>query len=413
MRPSVLRGAKNGQTAKCDRLSYAGQKWDNLLSMTHDVIVIGVGGMGSAAVYHAARRGCRVLGLEQFDIPHELGSSHGISRIIRLAYAEGPQYVPLLRRSYELWRQLEALSGERLLIITGGIDAGLENSAIVRGVLRSCARFHLPHEVLDARSLNRRFPGYQLTDDIVSVYQADSGFLIPERCIVAHVNAALALGAEVHARERVLSWTAGRRDVSVRTDRGVYRARRLILSAGPWTRTLLPALQNAAIPERQVLIWTQPLVPSRFQPGVFPIFNMEASDGRYYGFPVFSVPGFKFGRFYHLSQRGDADTMDRECHPEDEALLRAGIRKYFPDANGPTMAMKTCIFTFTPDEHFILDLHPDSSCRVAIAAGFSGHGFKFCSVVGEIMTQLVLDGKSAFDLSTFRFSRRAIRGAVR
>ena len=379
----------------------------------YDVIVIGVGGMGSAAVYHAARRGCRVLGLEQFDIPHDLGSSHGISRIIRLAYAEGPEYVPMLRRSYELWRQIEALAGERLLIITGGVDSGLEGSAIVRGVLRSCTRFHLPHEVLDSSAMAARFPGYHLTKDIVSVYQADSGFLLPERCIVAHVNAAMSLGAEVHARERVTGWTAGRRDVTVRTDRGVYRARRLVLSAGAWTRSLLPALQNAAIPERQVLIWTQPLVPQHFQLGAFPIFNMDASDGRYYGFPVFSVPGFKFGRFYHLSQRGDADALDRECHPEDEALLRAGIRKYFPDADGPTMAMKTCMFTFSPDEHFILDLHPDYAGRVAIAAGFSGHGFKFCSVVGEIMTQLVLDGKSTFDLAKFRYSRPAVRRVVK
>lgn len=383
------------------------------MSPLYDVIVIGVGGMGSAAVYHAAVRGCRVLGLEQFDIPHELGSSHGISRIIRLAYAEGPQYVPLLRRSYELWRRLEALSGERLLIITGGVDSGLENSDMVRGVLRSCARFHLPHEVLDGAAMNRRFPGYRLPRDIISVYQADSGFLLPERCIVAHVNAALSLGAEVHARERVHGFSAGRRDVTVRTDRGVYRARRLILTAGPWTRMLLPPLENAAIPERQVLIWTQPLIPRHFQLGAFPIFNMEAPDGRFYGFPVFSVPGFKFGRFYHLSQRGDADTMDRECHPEDEALLRAGIRKYFPDADGPTMAMKTCIFTFSPDEHFILDLHPDYHGRVAVAAGFSGHGFKFCSVVGEIMTDLALEGKSAFDLSIFRFTRPALRKAIR
>jgi len=378
-----------------------------------DVIVIGVGGMGSAAVYHAARRGCRVLGLEQFDIPHDLGSSHGITRIIRLAYAEGPQYVPLLRRSYELWRQLEAAAGERLLIISGGIDAGYERSAIVRGVLRCCARFHLPHQVLDAAALARRFPGYRLTKDIVSIYQADSGFLLPERCIVAHVNAALALGAEVHGRERVTGWTANRRGVAVTTDRGTYRGRRLVLSAGPWTRSLIPALEHAAVPERQVLIWTQPRVPEHFQVATFPIFNMEAPDGRYYGFPVFSVPGFKFGRFYHLSQRGDADAMDRECHPQDEALLRAGIRKYFPDADGPTMAMKTCLFTFTPDEHFILDFHPDHAGIVAVAAGFSGHGFKFCSVVGEIMTQLVLDGKSAFDLESFRFTRRAIRSASR
>jgi len=378
-----------------------------------DVIVIGVGGMGSATVYHAARRGCRVLGLEQFDIPHDLGSSHGITRIIRLAYAEGPQYVPLVRRSYELWRQLEAVSGERLLIITGGIDAGPEGSSIFEGVLKCCARLHLPHEVLDASALAKRFPAYHFTKDIFSVYQADSGMLLPERCIVAHVNAALALGAEVHARERVLSWSATSRGVTVKTDRDTYHGRRLILTAGAWTRSLIPALQNAAVPERQVLLWTQPRDPRLFQLGAFPIFNMEARDGRFYGMPIYGVPGFKFGKFYHLSQRGDAGAIDRECHAEDEAVLRAGIRKYFPDADGPTMAMKVCMFTFSPDEHFILDFHPDHPRTVAVGAGFSGHGFKFCSAVGEVMTQLALDGKSQFDISSFRFTRPAVRRAMR
>lgn len=369
-----------------------------------DVIVVGVGGMGSATVYHLARRGSKVLGLEQFDIPHEMGSSHGVSRIIRLAYAEHPDYVPLLRRSYELWRELENHTGERLLIITGGIDAGAPDSATVKGALQSCAIHHLAHEMLDAASLRRRFPGYGLPSSMVGVYQTDAGFLLPERCIVAHVEAARKLGAELHARERVLGWQINDKRVSVETNRATYHARKMVVTAGPWARTLLPELKDLAVPERQVLIWTQPLRSEYFRLGAFPVFNMEVPEGRFYGFPVYGVPGFKIGKYHHRREHVDPDRMDRDCHPEDEEILRAGIRRYFPDADGPTMGMKTCLFTNSPDEHFILDLHPEYP-QVAMAAAFSGHGFKFCSVVGEIMADLVLDGRTRFDINMFRLRR--------
>ncbi len=370
----------------------------------YDVIVAGVGGMGSATAYHLARRGARVLGLEQFDIPHELGSSHGVTRIIRLAYAEHPNYVPLLRRAYELWRELEAEAGERLLVITGGFDIGEPQTAVVSGSLEACAQHDLPHEVLDGDTLRRRFPGYQLPPSMVAVYQPDAGFLLPERCIVAHVDAALRLGAEVHAREPVLEWGAGEGSVWVRTDRQTYRARRLVVTAGSWARNLVPSLGELAVPERQVLLWAQPLRPELFEPGVFPIFNMEAPEGHYYGFPVFGVPGFKIGKYHHRHERVDPDAMDRQCHPEDEAVLREAIRNYFPDADGPALDMKTCLFTNSPDEHFILDHHPEHA-EVSLAAGFSGHGFKFCSVVGEIMAQLALDGHAQLDVGMFRVGR--------
>jgi sarcosine oxidase len=373
---------------------------------TYDVIVVGVGGMGSATIYNLSRRGSRVLGLEQFDIPHELGSSHGISRIIRLAYAEHPNYVPLLRRAYELWRQLENLTGERLLIVTGGVDAGAEDSATITGALESCATHHLPHETLDAVALQRRFPGYRLPAHMVAVYQADAGFLLPERCIVSHVEAAHELGAEIHARERVIEWVADEKGVSVRTERGHYHARKMVVTAGAWARTVAPALREIAQPERQVLIWAQPLRPEFFRLGTFPVFNMEASEGRFYGFPVYGVPGFKLGKYHHLREEVDPDKMDRECHADDERVLRAGLRRYFPDADGPTMCLKTCLFTNSPDEHFILDRHPDFP-DIVIAAGFSGHGFKFCSVIGELMADLVLDGAASLDLEMFRIDRFA------
>lgn len=373
---------------------------------TYDAIVVGVGGMGSAAVYHLARRGVRTLGLEQFDIPHDRGSSHGVNRIIRLAYFEHPSYVPLLRRAYELWRGIENVTGERLLIITGSIDAGLPASQTVKGSLLACELHHLPHEVLDAAALRRRFPGYRLPDGMVAVHQPDGGFVLSERAIVAYVTAAQDLGAEVHAREAVLSWQTVGAEVEVRTTRDAYRAHRLVITAGPWAARVVPALASLVRPERQVLIWTQPRRPEYFRLGAFPVCNLRAPEGHYYAFPVYGVPGFKLGRYHHRYEQTAPDGVDREIHAEDEAVLREGIRRYFPDADGPTMAMKTCLFTNSPDEHFIIDRHPDYQ-NVVIAAGFSGHGFKFCSVVGEIMADLALDGGSRHDLSLFRLSRFA------
>lgn len=370
----------------------------------YDVIVIGIGGMGSATLYQLANRGAKVLGLEQFNIPHDLGSSHGVNRIIRLAYAEHPDYVPLLRRSYELWRKIEYLSSERLLFITGGIDAGTEGSKTVKGSLHSCKIHNLMHELLDSATLHQRFPGYSLPRDFIAVYQPDGGFVLSERCIVAYTTAAQELGAEVHGRERVVQWKPYRNGVRVLTDRGNYQARKLVITAGPWASALIPALSKIAVPERQVLIWTQPRRPDYFQLGAFPIFNLEASEGRFYGFPVYGIPGFKIGKYHHRREDVNPDSMDRQCYPEDEAVLREAIRTYFPEADGATMSLKTCLFTNSPDEHFILDSHPQFP-QVNLAAGFSGHGFKFCSVVGEIMADLALEGGTRWDVNLFRLSR--------
>jgi sarcosine oxidase len=368
--------------------------------------------MGSATVYELARRGLRVLGLERYDIPHSMGSSHGVNRIIRLAYSEHPSYVPLLRRAYQRWRDLEAECGERVLFITGSVDAGAADSRTVAGSIRSCELHDLRHEVLDAAALHRRFPGYRLPPDMVGVHQADGGFVLSERAIVNYVEAAHAHGAEVHAREAVLGWDASDADVIVRTASSTYHAPRLVLTAGSWAGVMLPALAPLARPERQVLLWTQPTRPEYFRLGAFPVFNLESPEGHFYGFPIHSVPGFKIGKYHHLAEQVDPDTMDRECHPKDESAIREGIHRYFPDADGPTMAMRTCLFTNSPDEHFILDRHP-STARVTIAAGFSGHGFKFCSVVGEIMADLAIDGETRWDLELFRLSRFESAGARR
>jgi len=370
----------------------------------YDVIVLGLGGMGSATLFHLARRGLRVLGLERFDLVHEYGSSHGLTRIIRLAYWEHPTYVALLRRAYELWRELERRSGERLLHVTGSVDAGPAGGSVFEGAVRSSELHGLPHELMDGGELHRRFPGYRLPREMRCLYQPDGGFLLPERCNVAHIEQALAHGAEVHCREPVVEWDVVGGRVRVGTGRGSYEAGRLVVCAGPWASKLVPQLDGLAVPERQVLAWLQPSRPEHFLPGVFPVFNLEVEEGRYYGFPSFLIPGFKFGKYHHRGEVVDPDDVRREPEPEDEELLRSFARRYFPDGAGSTLMLKSCLFTNSPDRHFVLDRHPDHP-EVAIAAGFSGHGYKFCSVVGEVMADLAQAGETKHDIEFFSLRR--------
>src|SRR5262249_30734447 len=228
--------------------------------------------MGSAAVYHLARRGARVLGIEQFGIPHDRGSSHGHSRIIRLPYWEHPAYVPLVRRAYDLWRGLERRAGGPLLIVTGSIDGGLPDSRTIRGSLAAARASGLAHDLLDAAALRARFPGYRLPDDHVAVFQPDGGFLVPERCVVAHVSRARALGAEIHTEEQVLDWTASGDRVEVTTAGHRYSGAQLVITAGPWLAKAVPALAPRLTVERQVVVWTRPLRPELFAADRFPVF---------------------------------------------------------------------------------------------------------------------------------------------
>lgn len=370
----------------------------------YHTIVVGVGGMGSATCYQLAQRGRRVLGIERFDIPHDLGSSHGHTRIIRLAYYEDPSYVTLLRRAYELWGDIARRAGQKLLITTGSLDAGPAESWVFKGSLQSCIDHDLPHEVLTGEEMSARWPGYRLPDELMGVYQPDGGFLLPERAIVAFVEAAHALGAEIHGREQVLSWDAAGDGVRVTTDRGEYTADSLVITAGAWAAKQLPFLRGLAVPERQVLAWLQPERPDYFQPDAFPVFNLLVDEGRYYGFPVYGVPGFKFGRYHHFEQPVEPDGYDRQPSPADEAMLRAFASRYFPLGAGPTMALKACMFTNSPDNHFIIDHHPQAP-QVSFAAGFSGHGYKFASVIGEIMADLAEHRQTRHDISLFRLQR--------
>ncbi len=374
------------------------------MSNAYDAIVVGVGGMGSATCWQLARRGKKVLGLEQFDIPHASGSSHGINRIIRLAYYEDPSYVPLLKRAYELWRELEAASGEHLLHITGSVDASEPDGIVFTGALESCRLHDLSHEVLTSAELTKRFPGFQLPEDYLVLYQEEGGFLLSERCIVQHAEEAMKLGAEIHGREEVLDWVATENGISVRTTRGTYQTERLIFTAGAWMGRLIGVLAPLLQPERQVLAWLHPLEPALFAPETFPVFNLTVPEGRYYGFPVYGNPGFKIGRYHHLDELIDPSVPLRAPDLADEEILRAFVGRYTPAANGPALALRSCIFTNSPDEHFIIDTLPDDE-RVIVASPCSGHGYKFCSVIGEILADLAIDGSTRHDISLFSLDR--------
>jgi sarcosine oxidase len=371
----------------------------------YDVIVAGVGGMGSATCWQLAQRGKRVLGLERFDIPHAMGSSHGQNRIIRLAYFEHPSYVPLLRRAYELWRDAEYAAGERLLFVTGGVDGGPENGRIVEGSLASCREHGLAHEVMDARELARRHPGWQLPDGYLAVVQPDAGFVASERAIVAHVRLALAAGADIRAREAIVGWEpTARGTVRVTTPKGTYEAERLVLSTGAWIGDHVPELAGKAVPERQVLGWFRPREPDHFRLGRFPVGLVEGDPLVVYVFPEWGIPGFKVGVYHHRLETGHADALSRDVDEADEAVLRKAVRAFFPAADGPVLGLRACLFTNTADEHFVIDTLPGLP-QVVVASPCSGHGFKFSSVVGEVLADLATDRKPALDLGLFSLER--------
>jgi sarcosine oxidase len=376
----------------------------NYHSKRYDAIVVGAGAMGSATAYYLARRGKRVLCLERFGIPHTMGSSHGHTRIIRLAYLEHPSYVLLLRRAYELWCEIQHIATEQLLYTTGSIDAGPEEGFVFKGSWESCKLHDLPHEVFTGSELHRRYPGYHLPPEHLALVQPDGGFLAPERCIVSYIMAAQDQGAEVHGHEEVLEWEPLEGGVRVRTSRDIYEADRLVVTAGAWAGKLIDVLDGLAVPERQVLAWLQPTRPEHFRPDTLPVFNLQVDEGRFYGFPVFGVPGFKFGKYNHLEEKTDPDELVREVSERDERVLREFAERYFPDGCGPTMDLQTCMFTNTPDHHFVIDLHPDYE-QVSLASPCSGHGFKFASVIGEIMADLAETGITRHDIDLFRLDR--------
>ncbi|HZZ43096.1 MAG TPA: N-methyl-L-tryptophan oxidase [Tepidisphaeraceae bacterium] len=380
------------------------------MSQSFDAIVVGLGAMGSAAAFHLARRGVRVLGLEQFDIPHNLGSSHGHSRMIRLAYYEHADYVPLLKRAYELWEELEKLSGQKLLFKTGGIYMGPADGEVVPGARGAARQYGLAHEMLSWDELRKRYPMFSLPEGYAGIYEPEAGFLLPELCISTYAAAAMNGGAELHAHEAVMDWSANSRGVTVRTSKGTYNAERVIFCGGAWTSQLLKELSAPLVVTRQILGWIGPRREAElFSLGRFPVWGIEQADQSLaYGFPILpNVPGLKLAR-HAAGEPTEVDTIRREIGEKDEAEIREIVDRHLPTAAGPIVGLRTCMYTNSLDGHFILDQIPGHE-NVLMAGGFSGHGFKFASVVGEVLAELAVDGHTRLAVGFLGLSRFRVK----
>jgi sarcosine oxidase len=371
---------------------------------SYDAIVVGLGGMGSAAAFELARRGARVLGLEQFARGHDRGSSHGLTRIIRKAYYEHPDYVPLVCRAYEGWYDLEQRAGKRLLTECPVLSLGPADSRLLSGVRQSAEQHRLPVEHLSAAERRQRFPAFRFGEEVVGVLERSAGFLAVEECVLAHQEEALRLGATLRDQEPVLSWEASEAGVSVRTAVGTYRADRLVLAAGPWAGQLLAGLGVPLTVMRQVALWFAVREPALFRRDVFPLFIAEVPGGHFYGFPALDGHGLKVAQHYGAPELPGPEGIERDVGPADEAPVRAFLRQHLPDADGALRRGSVCIYTLTPDRHFVIDVHPDHP-NVVFAAGFSGHGFKFAPVVGEVLADLALTGQTRWPAGMFRVGR--------
>jgi sarcosine oxidase len=371
---------------------------------TYDVIVLGLGGMGTATACELARRGRRVLGIEQFELVHARGSSHGETRIIRKAYYEHPDYVPLLRRAYERWYELEQQCGESLFLECGVLSMGPRDSEVVTGVLAASVQHALPVEELSSAELIRRFPQFQVPGDWRAVLERNAGLLLVERCVAAHAELARQCGADLHEQEEVISWRADDRHVEVVTKRGRYAAARLVITAGAWAARFLADIGVPFSVMRQTPMWFAASQPERFRRDCFPCYCADTPAGFFYGFPMLDRLGVKVALHYGAGELSDPSAVDWAVHSEDEAPLRRFLQAHLPGIDGERTHGVVCMYTLTPDRHFVIDLHPRHA-NVAIAAGFSGHGFKFASVLGEILADLCDHGGTGLPIEMFRTKR--------
>jgi sarcosine oxidase len=384
-----------------------------------DVLILGLGAMGSAAAYQLAKRGAKVVGLDQFSPPHDRGSSHGDTRITRLAIGEGAHYTPLATRSHELWREIEKQTGADLLTVTGGliISSGERTGALhvdtfFANTVAAAERYRIPHRILDTREIRERFAQFRVRDGEIGYYEPDAGFLRPESCVRAQLALARTYGAAIHASEKVSGFEASAHGVTVTTDRGVYDAERLIVTAGAWLPQLIG--EKYATPFkvlRQVLFWFDvngPVAP--FLPANCPVYiwELQGPQQAIYGFPAIdgSHGGVKIAT-QQYERTTTPETVNRDVSKaEAEAMYDTYVAPYLPDLSPDCVKAVACLYTQTPDAGFVIDYHPQTE-RVIIASPCSGHGFKHSAAIGEALAELVIDGKSRFDLSAFRFTRFA------
>jgi sarcosine oxidase len=373
----------------------------------YDAIVVGLGGMGSAAAYHLAARGCRVLGLEQHEPAHDKGSSHGGSRIIRQAYFEDPGYVPLLLRAYELWEKLATDAQRDVYRITGGLFMGPPDSKVVSGSLHASRQWGLPHDMLDTAEITARFPNFTPQPGDVALYEARAGFARPELTVRAHLELAEKEGATLQFGETVLDWEQTASSVRVNTGRGSYSAEQLVICPGPWALQVLGRFGVPIAVQRAVMYWMDPIggVSTFLDHPIF--INESASDIHLYGMPAIDGPrgGVKVA-FAGAGVACTPDTIDRVVHDREVDELTARVAELLPALAGACLRTVTCMYSNTPDNNFVIGRHPDCD-RVTVACGFCGHGFKFVPVVGEILADLAVDGATAHPVSMFDPTRFA------
>ncbi len=371
-----------------------------------DVIVVGLGAMGSAAVLELARRGHRVTGIDRFTPPHANGSSHGRSRIIREAYFEDPRYVPLVQRAYERWRVLEQEGGVTILRETGGLMLGAPDSEVVHGALASARLHGLPHEVLDADAIRRRFPAFRLPEGDIGVLEPRAGTLDPELAIDTTLRLARQLGADLRLGETFQSWQPDGDGVAITTDAGTLRAAHLVLAVGAWAPDVFRELAIPFTVQRNLLYWFAPVAnAAQFAPGALPVFIHETAPGEaWYGFPDVGQ-GVKLARHHH----GEVTTpaaLRRTVTDAELTAMRRILRSYMPDADGSLREAAACMYTNVPDGHFVIDTHPACNA-VTVASPCSGHGFKFASAIGEGLADMATGRPVTFDRSLFALARFA------
>jgi sarcosine oxidase len=366
-----------------------------------DVIVIGIGSMGSSACYHLAQRNYKVLGLEQFTITHEYGAHAGQSRLIRKAYFEDPDYVPLLKQAYKNWKYLEDETGTQLYYRTGLVYFGKPEKLVMKTIHQSASLYDIPLENLNSSLTHQRFPQFKLPGNFETLFEPDAGFITPEKAILLYTEEAIKKGAEIHTNEKVLDWKKEGSDIAVITDKKIYRCSKLIITAGPWAGKMIPELANKIKVTRQFIAWIKPRKWEDFTLNNFPCWMIadDEKPGMYYGFPA--LPVSKFGEpqglklAHHLPGTiTDPDHVNRQTTREEEEDLEYALNKYLPGCFDSVLSTKTCLYANTPDENFIIDHLPGYEKQITIACGFSGHGFKFVSVAGEILAELSIDGKT-------------------
>ena len=372
-----------------------------------DAIVVGCGAMGASTSYNLARRGLRVLTLERFGLNHEFGSSHGKTRIIRLAYYEDSRYVPLLRRAFDSWRELESKSGKALLELTGGLMIGKPEGELVTGVLGSAKAHGIPHRVLTSSEVEDEFEAFTIGDDMCAVHEESAGILFPEECIRAFVDGAGEAGCEVRFGEKMNRWKSSESSIEIESSNGTLTTDRLILCAGAWNSSFLGNLLPLQC-ERQVPFWFSSDGQKCFTPQEMPVFIFEEDPKQFfYGIPDVGH-GTKVART-HGGEIGQPDKIRREVTNEDLAPVKGFVDDRLPMLKGPPIASTTCLYTNTPDLNFAVGLHPDDP-RVTVISACSGHGFKFASVLGEVAADFATERKTKYDLSFLdveRFGRRS------